>query len=65
MKINHVTESKDGEKVVFQGVLEGPELAFILEYAINMLLQEGALPFVSKESHEFASLVMEPPEVEQ
>ena len=66
MRINHVAESEDGEKVTFQGVLEGPELAFVLEYGLNMLLREGALPFVSVEDecHEEYQ-IMDAPEREQ
>lgn len=64
MKINHVTESPDGESVTFQGTLEGPELAFVLEFGLNTLMKEGALPFVSKSTHNKASL-MPVPEIEQ
>lgn len=47
MFIKHVVELPDGN-VNFQGVLEGPELAIIIEAGINTLFQEGALPFLSE-----------------
>lgn len=65
MKINHTTEAPNGDKVTFQGVLEGPELAFVLEYGITMLMREGALPFVSTESHDEASIMMDVPDTTQ
>lgn len=49
MQINHLVELPDGS-VKFQGTLEGPELAIVLEAGLNLLLGEGALPFVSKET---------------
>lgn len=60
-----MTETPDGETVKFQGTLEGPELKFVLEVGINKLLQEGALPFVSKTTHNKASIVLQPPEMDQ
>lgn len=65
MKIQHITEAPDGEKVTFQGVLEGPELAFVVELGINMLMKEGALPFVSKDSFDESALIMDVPDFPQ
>jgi hypothetical protein len=56
MKIKNIVEKEDGS-VVFQGTLVGPELAFVVEYGLNRLLVEGALPFVTKTSTTAASLM--------
>lgn len=65
MKINHVTESPNGEALKFQGTLEGPELAFVVETGINVLLKQGAIPFVAKKTHPVASIMMDAPDTEQ
>lgn len=62
MKINHITENQAGDKVVFQGVLEGPELSLVIEVGLNILMAQGALPFLSDESHEEASIIHDTPE---
>lgn len=48
MNVSQVLELPSGE-VKFQGTLEGPELAIVLEAGLNILLQEGAIPFLSTE----------------
>lgn len=63
MQINHVIEKADGS-VVFQGVLEGKELQLVLEVGINTLFAEGALPFVSVEAKNMAS-IMDTPDYDQ
>jgi len=63
MNINHIVELPDGS-VKFQGTLEGPELAIVLETGLNYLLQEGALPFLSKEGYDKLNVV-EPSETQQ
>lgn len=64
MRIDHVVEKPDGT-VRFQGTLEGPELAFVIEYGLNLLLMEGAIPFVAKETHNPASVLVEASTTEQ
>lgn len=65
IKINQITETGNGDKVVFQGVLEGPELAFVVEVGLNVLMKEGALPFITDESFIEAQLVMDMPDQTQ
>lgn len=45
MNIKHVVEKEDGS-VVFQGSLTGPELAFVIETGLNVLIAENAIPFL-------------------
>lgn len=51
MQVKHTVEKEDGS-VVFQGVLEGQELAFVIEMGMDAIIQAGAVPFVSTKSHE-------------
>jgi len=51
MYIKHVVEKEDG-KLIFQGVLEGQELAFVIEMGMDAIIQAGALPFVNMATHE-------------
>jgi hypothetical protein len=46
IKINKSIETKDGG-LTFQGEIEGPELNFLIEFALNELARKGALPFAS------------------
>ena len=64
MKIAHTVELPDGT-VSFQGVLEGPELAIVIEAGMNLLLGEGAIPFVSREQYDESGFVMQPPDLDQ
>jgi hypothetical protein len=48
--IKHVVEKDDGT-VVFQGVLEGNELAFVIEMGMDAIIRAGAVPFASTENH--------------
>lgn len=64
MKVMHTVELPDGT-VNFQGTLEGPELAIVIEAGLNLLLGEGAIPFVSKEFSDESGFVMQPPEMDQ
>lgn len=43
--MKHSTELEDGT-YTYQGEFIGPELDFLVEYAINSLLAQGAFPFV-------------------
>lgn len=45
MQVKHVVEREDGS-VVFQGVLEGQELAFVIEMGLEALIQANAIPFI-------------------
>jgi len=51
VKINHTVEKPDGS-VVFQGVLSGDELAFVIEMGMDTILKASASPFVSTRDHE-------------
>lgn len=63
MLVKHVTETEEG-KVIFQGVLEGPELAFIIECGLDYAIHNNIAPFVSTEHFEEYDL-HKPPESEQ
>lgn len=63
MQIKQVVETPEGD-VVFQGKLEGPELAFVLEIGINTLVAQGALPFASTKKVKMIDLYMDESEVE-
>lgn len=63
MQIRHVVEREDGS-VVIQGVLEGKELAFVIEMGIEAIIQAGAFPFVSTEQREKHD-IYDLPETEQ
>lgn len=65
MKINHVVEQNDGSRVVFQGTLEGVELAFVLEIGIEALIKAGALPFTSTNEDRGYFDVHDAPDLEQ
>lgn len=56
MNINHSVELEDGT-YKYQGTITGRELDFLVEYAINQLLMQGALPFLSEESETTDALV--------
>lgn len=58
MQIKQVVETPEGD-VVFQGRLEGPELAFVLEVGINTLVAQGALPFASTKKVKMVDLHMD------
>jgi hypothetical protein len=47
VKINHSVELEDGS-YQFQGEITGKELEFIVEYGMNNLMAQGALPFLSE-----------------
>lgn len=55
MEIKHIVEREDGT-AVFQGVLTGKELAFVVEVGLNQLIAEGAIPFLM-ESEETEAVV--------
>lgn len=63
MIIKHIVEKSDGS-VVFQGVLEGKELAFVIETGLDTLIEAGHIPFVSLENFSKADIHM-PPDSEQ
>ena len=55
MNIKHVIEKEDGS-VVFQGTLEGQELAFVLEMGLETLIRAGAIPFSSTDKHDLMDI---------
>jgi hypothetical protein len=55
MIVKHLVEKPDGT-VVFQGVLEGKELAFVIETGLDYLIEQGHIPFVSLEDYNVADL---------
>lgn len=63
MNINHVVEKEDGS-LVFQGVLEGKELAFVIEMGLDAIIAAGAIPFVAVNKYNAAEL-HEVPDMEQ
>lgn len=63
MKINHVVEKQDGS-VVFQGVLEGNELAFVIATGLDYIIEAGGAPFLSIKEHNVHD-VYEEPDMEQ
>lgn len=63
LQIKQVVETPEGD-VVFQGKLEGPELAFVLEVGINELVRNGAIPFASTKTVKRVDLHMDMGEAE-
>jgi hypothetical protein len=63
MFVKHVVEKPDGD-VVFQGVLTGNELAFVIEMGLDAIIKAGAVPFASTENHN-AFDIYEIPDMEQ
>lgn len=57
MQINHSVELEDGS-YKYQGNITGRELDFLVEFAINQLLMQGALPFLTEGSESTAALAM-------
>lgn len=55
MKVTRAVEKPDGT-VVFQGVLEGKELSFVIECGLDALIEAGVVPFVSTLTHEACDL---------
>lgn len=50
MQVKKVVEREDGA-VIFQAVLEGPELAFVIECGIEAIMQNRVGTFASTLSH--------------
>lgn len=63
MMVKKVVEREDGS-IVFQGTLEGPELAFVLECGLDVIFKMTASPFLSTQTHAIHDL-HELPEGEQ
>lgn len=63
MYVKHLVEKEDGS-VVFQGVLEGQELAFVIEMGIETIIRAGAVPFSSTEKREAHDIYESPDEVQ-
>lgn len=64
MIVRHTVEKEDGS-VVFQGVLEGKELSFVIEVGIEALIRSGLLPFTSTNENRLMANVHEAPDLEQ
>lgn len=65
MQVKQIVEQADGSKVTFQGVLEGIELAFVVELGIESLIKAGMLPFSSTNDNRTIFDIHEAPEQEQ
>jgi hypothetical protein len=63
VRVNKVVEKEDGS-VVFQGILEGQELAFVIEIGLEALIRADALPFSSTEKHPLAEIHDIPDEIQ-
>lgn len=63
MEVKHVIEKENGQ-VVFQGILEGKELAFVIEMGLDALIEAGHIPFVSLENYNVADLHGTPDETQ-
>lgn len=61
MKVKKVVEREDGS-VVFQGTLEGPELAFVIETGIDAIFQQATSPFMSLGKHDLCDIMEQPDE---
>lgn len=63
MNIRHIVEKEDGT-IVFQGVLSGNELAFVIEMGMDAIIKAGAIPFASTENHEMFDIHEIPDEMQ-
>ena len=63
MNVKHIVEKPD-VSIVFQGILEGKELAFVIEMGMDAIIAAGAVPFVAMDKYNPASL-HEVPDQEQ
>lgn len=64
MQIKYTQEKEDGA-VVFQGILEGKELSFVIEVGLESLIRAGLLPFTSTNEDQSRFDVFEAPDMEQ
>lgn len=64
MMIKHSVEKEDGS-VVFQGVLEGKELSFVIEIGLEALIKGGMVPFTATNEFRNAHDVHDIPDMEQ
>jgi hypothetical protein len=64
MQVNHSVELEDGS-YTYQGTITGKELDFLVEYAINQLLMQGALPFLTEDGDVADALIHPESEVAQ
>lgn len=63
MNIRHIVEKEDGT-IVFQGVLSGNELAFVIEMGMDAIIRAGAIPFASTENHDMHDIHEIPDEIQ-
>lgn len=64
MQVNHSVELEDGT-YKYQGTITGKELAFLVEFAINQLLMQGALPFLTGDGDAVEGLIMPESDTQQ
>lgn len=64
MNITHSVELEDGT-YKYQGTITGRELDFLVEFAINQLLMQGALPFLMENSEATSALAMPESDTQQ
>lgn len=64
MHIKHSVELEDGS-YTYQGNITGRELDFLVEYAVNSLLAQGALPFLTEDGEAIGATVMPESTTEQ
>lgn len=57
MQIKHSVELEDGS-YTYQGNITGRELDFLVEYAVNSLLAQGALPFLHEDGDKLPDVIM-------
>lgn len=64
MQIKTSVELEDGS-YTYQGTFSGKELDFLVEFAVNNLLMQGALPFVTEDGETYGNIVMPENDTEQ
>ena len=63
MEIKHSVETPEGA-VVFQGILEGPELTLVIETGLNQLMQQGLVPFLSVDGVDMVNIMDLPEDIQ-
>lgn len=62
MQIKKLIETEDGQ-VEFSANLDEKEVSFLLEFAINFFMRQGAMPFSVEHGEQLELLIQEPSEV--
>jgi hypothetical protein len=55
VQVKKVVEKADGS-IVFQGILEGAELAFVIESGLDAIFQMATSPFLSTQTHDLCDI---------